>query len=66
MAETWWWDLTRGRAVTADERPRDIEVLGPYPSREAAEAWRETTEARNEAWDEADEEWEHRGEPDED
>lgn len=57
MAETWWWNLTEGRAVTSAERPRDIEVLGPYPSREAAEDWKAQNEARNEAWDEDDEAW---------
>ncbi|WCO68290.1 hypothetical protein PO878_06060 [Iamia majanohamensis] len=61
MAETWWWDLTRGRAVTGDERPADIDVLGPYPTREAAERWRERVEARNEEWKEEDERWEQKG-----
>lgn len=63
MAEKWWWDLTAKRAVTSDERPRDIEVLGPYPTREAAEDWQSTTKARNESWDAEDERWEGR-EPD--
>ncbi len=58
MAEQWWWDLTNSRAVARDERPRDVEALGPYPSKAAAEAWRETSKARNEAWDEEDERWE--------
>lgn len=56
--ERWWWSLTENRAVTGDERGRDDEVLGPYPSREAAERWRETVEARNEAWSDADKAWE--------
>lgn len=55
--ETWWWSLTEGRAVRRDERGRDDEVLGPYPTREAAEAWRDTVEARNEEWDDADRAW---------
>ena len=58
MAEQWWWDLTHGRAVSSAERPRDIEALGPYPSREAAEAWEQTNKARNEMWDAEDERWE--------
>ncbi|HEX7131114.1 MAG TPA: hypothetical protein VF228_00980 [Iamia sp.] len=58
MAEQWWWDLTHARAVTSDERPRDIEVLGPYPTKEAAEDWRSTTKARNDAWDAEDARWE--------
>jgi hypothetical protein len=56
--QQWWWSLTEGRAVTREERGRDDEVLGPYPSREAAEGWRDRVETRNEAWDEADREWE--------
>ncbi|CAN5750853.1 hypothetical protein BH24ACT4_BH24ACT4_18040 [soil metagenome] len=61
MAETWWWDLTEKRAVTGNERPRDAEVLGPYPSKAAAEAWQDQVEARNEAWKEEDERWEQKG-----
>ena len=58
MTEQWWWDLTNSRAVTSTERPRDVEALGPYPSRQAAEAWQETSKARNETWDAEDERWE--------
>ena len=38
--------------------PRDIEVLGPYPTRQAAEDWQATNKARNESWDAEDERWE--------
>lgn len=55
--QQWWWSLTEGRAVTREERGRDEEVLGPYPTREAAEGWRDRVDTRNEAWDEADREW---------
>lgn len=54
---SWYWDLQKRRAVTADERGPGDDVLGPYPSREAAENWRSTVEARNENWDEQDDEW---------
>lgn len=58
MAEdTWWWDLTNKRAVTSTERPRDVEALGPYATRQAAEDWQSTTKARNEEWDAEDERW---------
>jgi hypothetical protein len=56
-AEQWWWDLAQGRAVRDDERGPDRDVLGPYPSRAAAEAWRESHEAREEAWEDEDERW---------
>lgn len=62
MTEEWYWDIESNRAVPASERGSDRRTLGPYPSREAAENWRETVEARNEEWNDADEEWENPGE----
>ncbi len=38
-------------------------MLGPYPSRSAAENWRSQVDSRNEAWDADDERWERSGEP---
>lgn len=55
--ETWYWCQEheraepRGRACPRDRR------LGPYPSREAAENWRELHEQREERWQEQEEEW---------
>jgi len=62
----WYWDLEHNVAVTADERGPGDRMLGPYPTKGAAENWRATSEARNEAWDDADEEWESRGDPSDD
>jgi hypothetical protein len=59
----WYWDLAKQRAVRADERGPGDEVLGPYPTREAAEHWQEQVERRNEAWDEADEAWDEWRDP---
>jgi hypothetical protein len=56
----WYWDLAKQQAVRADERGPGDEVLGPYPSREAAENWQEKVAERNEAWDEADDAWHDR------
>ena len=50
----------RARRCPASERGPADEVMGPYPSKEEAEHWRETVEARNEAWEQADREWEAR------
>jgi hypothetical protein len=55
--ERWYWDLRRERAVREDERGPAEDLLGPYPSREAAANWRDRVERRNEAWDEDDERW---------
>lgn len=48
--EHWWWSLSRGQAELG-RQTRAADRLGPYPSREAAEAHAETVAARNEAWD---------------
>jgi hypothetical protein len=61
----WYFDLKRGVAVPAEERGPADHLLGPYPTRAAAENWRSTVESRNEAWDADDERWEQSGqEPD--
>lgn len=55
--QDWYWDLVAGKAVRADERGPGDDVLGPYPTREAAENWKQRVDARNEHWDDADEQW---------
>lgn len=60
--EEWYFDLRRGVAVPASERGPAEHLLGPYPSKAAAENWRDTVESRNEAWDAEDERWERTGE----
>jgi hypothetical protein len=54
----WYWSLTRKQVVRADQRDRADEVLGPYPTEEAARNWKDTAERRNDSWDEADKAWE--------
>jgi hypothetical protein len=56
--ERWWWDLAAGRAVRDDERGPDKDVLGPYPTRADAEAWRERHDDREDTWKHEDERWE--------
>lgn len=55
MTQQWWFDVKQGRAVADDERGPDRDLLGPYPSKEAAEDWRSTHTAREEAADDAEE-----------
>jgi hypothetical protein len=50
----WYWCLEHQRA----EKLGDLdgsERMGPYPTKEDAEHWRERVAQRNEAWDEDDE-----------
>ncbi len=61
-SDEWYFDLKRGVAVPAAERGHADHMLGPYPSKAAAENWRNTVEARNEDWDADDERWEQSGE----
>ncbi|MDJ0768252.1 MAG: hypothetical protein QNJ12_05635 [Ilumatobacter sp.] len=56
-ASEWYWDLRHGRAVPAEERGPGEHMLGPYPTRVAAENWKQTVDERNESWDEDDAEW---------
>jgi hypothetical protein len=37
-------------------------MLGPYPTKSAAENWKNTVETRNDSWDADDERWEQAGE----
>jgi hypothetical protein len=57
-AQEWFWCLEHDSAEPADHACPPDRRLGPYPSRAAAEHWKEQFEARNRAWDEADAEWE--------
>ena len=56
--EAWFWCLDHQSAEPGEHACPPDRRLGPYPSRAAAEDWKEQFEARNEAWDAADAEWE--------
>jgi hypothetical protein len=57
-SQQWYWCLNHERAEAADSPCPPDRRLGPYPSRDAAEHWKESFDARNESWDKADREWE--------
>lgn len=57
MNELWYWDLRRQMAVPESDRGPDADTMGPYPTKVAAENWKEVVDARNEEWENADEEW---------
>lgn len=56
--QQWYWCLEHNVAVQADDPCPPERRLGPYPTREAAENWKQTVEARNAKWDAQDKEWE--------
>ena len=53
----YWYNVSTGRVETGKKRSRDADVLGPYPTREAAEHALETARKRTEANDAADAAW---------
>jgi hypothetical protein len=53
----WYWCQRHDRAEQGAAACRALDRLGPYPTRQDAENWREHAEARNEAWDEQDRAW---------
>jgi hypothetical protein len=55
--QEWYWCLEHNAPERADGGCPPDRRLGPYPSREAAEHWKERVDARNEAWDAADRSW---------
>ena len=60
----WYWCLRHKRVEAAAEACPAEYRMGPYPSREEAQSWREKVEQRNEAWKEQDREWEGETEDD--
>lgn len=56
MAE--YWFNTETQQVEEGHQSDWTNLLGPYPTREAAERALETAQANTERWDEADRRWE--------
>ena len=55
MSETQYWYNTATREVEEGHRSTWKNLMGPYPTREAAEQALAKAAARNQAWDEQDE-----------
>jgi hypothetical protein len=53
----WYWCLDHKAAEPADHACPPDRRLGPYPSRDAAEHWKDTVDARNEQWEAEDKAW---------
>ncbi|PID96252.1 MAG: methionine aminopeptidase [Actinomycetales bacterium] len=58
---SWWFNIRSGCVQSDHERGQDVDVLGPYETREEAERALETARAKTEAWDAEDREWDNRG-----
>jgi hypothetical protein len=53
-AVQYWYNLSTNQVEEASHRGQGKDVLGPYPTREAAQQALETARNRTEAWDEED------------
>jgi hypothetical protein len=59
--QQWYWCLQHEQPEPADSGCPPDRRLGPYPTRDAAEHWKEQFDARNKAWDADDAAWEGGG-----
>ncbi|WP_336922358.1 SPOR domain-containing protein [Aquipuribacter sp. SD81] len=58
---TEFWFNTRTKQVEEGRQSHYTDLIGPYPTREAAAAALETAAARNERWDDEDDRWDRGG-----
>lgn len=56
--EQFYWCMDHARVETHADRCKADNRMGPYPTRQAAQNWREKVEDRNDAWADEDERWE--------
>ncbi len=57
-AEQYWYNLSTGQVEATTHKGQGMDVMGPYPTRVAAQQALESARARTEAWDEEDRRWE--------
>ncbi|GLY32775.1 hypothetical protein Kisp02_61400 [Kineosporia sp. NBRC 101731] len=53
----YWYNLSTGQVESTTGKGQGKDVMGPYPTREAAQQALESARARTEAWDEEDRRW---------
>ena len=56
-ATQFFYNVSTGQVEELATKGQSKDLLGPYPTREAAEAALATAKAKTEAWDEADRKW---------
>ncbi|MCD5311608.1 hypothetical protein [Kineosporia babensis] len=56
-AQQYWYNLATNQVEVTDHKGQGKDVMGPYPTREAAEAALASAKSRTEAWDEEDRRW---------
>jgi hypothetical protein len=56
--DQYYWCTTHDRVEVAGDTCPERDVLGPYPSADAARNWKERRDAREDRWQAQDEAWE--------
>jgi hypothetical protein len=56
-APQFFYNVSTGQVEELARKGQSKDLLGPYPTREAAAAALETAKAKTEAWDEEDRKW---------
>lgn len=57
---SFWYNVDTGLVETDETRSRGAEILGPYPTEEAAQRALQTAREKTERWDEEDRDWKQR------
>lgn len=55
--QQFWFNVRTGKVETIVDKSQSKELMGPYPTREAAQAALQSARERTEAWDEEDRRW---------
>lgn len=58
MSEQYYWCQRHERVEREGEACGERFRLGPYPTREAAQAWKQQRDAREDRWEGEDKAWE--------
>jgi hypothetical protein len=51
-----WYYCFKDQKVETRDECNQMDRMGPYPTREAAEHWRDQVDKRNEAWEDDEDE----------
>lgn len=62
-ATEYWFNVRTGQVQTNYDKGQGKDLMGPYPTRDAAARALSTAAARTESWDEDDRRW-REGDPD--
>ncbi|NOW00269.1 SPOR domain-containing protein [Isoptericola chiayiensis] len=54
---SFWFNTRTGQVEESGEKSSWTHLMGPYPTREAAEHALDTAERRNDDWESEDEDW---------